>query len=34
MTEELKWQKEKPDYACVFLTRHNGNYELWRFSWE
>ena len=21
----MKWQKEKPDYACVFLTK-NGDY--------
>jgi hypothetical protein len=30
----MEWQKEKPDYACVFLTRHNGEYSLWQFVWE
>lgn len=34
----MKWQKEKPDYACVFLTRHKDSnnefyYNLWRFEW-
>ncbi len=28
------WTKDKPDYACVFVTRDNGNYNLWRFEWE
>ncbi|MFA7360786.1 MAG: hypothetical protein WC139_07090 [Candidatus Kapaibacterium sp.] len=33
----LSWQKEKPDYACVFLTRYNGvpvEFNLWKFVWE
>jgi len=36
------WTKEKPDFACVFLTRHKivtkkdeyFDYNLWRFDWE
>ncbi|MCK9209243.1 MAG: hypothetical protein M0P61_00265 [Ignavibacteriaceae bacterium] len=32
--ENLLWQKEKPNYACVFLTRYNGEYNLWKFVWE
>lgn len=32
--ENLSWQKEKPDYACVFLTRYNGEYNIWKFVWE
>ena len=31
------WQKEKPDYACVFLTRHKDKerfeYDIWEFAW-
>ena len=31
------WQKEKPDYACVFLTRHKykdkHEYDIWEFAW-
>lgn len=29
-----KWSKEKPDYACIFLTKHNSEYNLWRFCWQ
>jgi hypothetical protein len=28
------WQKEKPDYACIFVTKHNSEYNIWRFAWE
>ncbi len=33
------WTKDKPDYACVFVTRqkdkHNiYSYEVWEFRWE
>lgn len=28
------WQIDKPDYACIFLTRQYGYYNLWEFSWE
>lgn len=31
---QLKWQKEKPDYACIFLTRDNGHYNVWEFAWQ
>lgn len=31
------WIKEKPDYACVFLTRHKYKerfeYDIWEFAW-
>ena len=30
----MKWQKEKPDYACTFLTREGGHYTIWHFAWE
>jgi len=30
----LKWQKERPDYACVFLTKQHEEYDIWMFSWE
>ena len=30
----MEWQKEKPDFACVFVTRYEGEYNLWRFTWE
>ena len=42
-TEELKreilkeWTTQKPDFACVFLTRHKyldqWEYEIYRFEW-
>lgn len=36
--EKLNWQKEKPDYACVFFTKHKYKeefeYNIWRFMWE
>jgi hypothetical protein len=32
------WQKEKPDYACAFLTRHKWKerfeYDIWMFEWQ
>ncbi len=31
----MDWQKEKPDYACVFVAKdREGDYELFRFEWE
>jgi hypothetical protein len=31
------WHKGKPDYACVFITRHEYNekfeYDIWEFAW-
>jgi len=31
------WVTQKPDYACIFLTRHkwkdNHEYSLWKFDW-
>ena len=35
----MKWITKRPDYACVFLTRHwnkfrnRNEYNLWRFEW-
>lgn len=33
----MKWTTERPDYACMFLTRHqykgNHEYSLWKFDW-
>lgn len=33
----MKWITERPDYACIFLTRYEFNkrheYRLWRFDW-
>lgn len=31
--ELLRWTKNKPNYACVFLTRDNNEYDLWQFIW-
>lgn len=31
---EKLWQKEKPDYACIFVTRSADDYQLWRFEWQ
>lgn len=28
------WQKEKPDYACIFVTKHNDTFNSWQFAWE
>ena len=34
------WVKDRPDYACVFVTRHRYktkgeyNYSIWRFEWQ
>ena len=33
--EKLKcWTQQKPDYACIFVTKHSGEYNIWRFCWE
>jgi hypothetical protein len=32
--KHLYWQNEKPMYACVFITKFNGEYNLWKFCWE
>ena len=33
----MRGNKEKPDYACVFLTRHKykdkHEYDIWEFAW-
>ena len=34
----MKWIKQKPDFACVFLTRDKKlkggyDYDLWRLKW-
>ena len=28
------WTQQKPDYACIFVTKHSGEYNIWRFCWE
>lgn len=28
------WTQTKPDYACIFVTKHNSEYNIWRFCWE
>uniref|UniRef100_A0A6M3KZ22 Uncharacterized protein n=1 Tax=viral metagenome TaxID=1070528 RepID=A0A6M3KZ22_9ZZZZ len=28
------WTKQKPDYACIFLTKENDAYNIWKFCWE
>lgn len=34
ISEPIKWQKERPEFACIFLAKHNGEYSIWEFSWE
>ncbi|MCR4330042.1 MAG: hypothetical protein NUV65_05880 [Candidatus Roizmanbacteria bacterium] len=28
------WTKQKPDYACIFVTKNNSEYNIWSFCWE
>ena len=28
------WTQQKPDYACIFVTKHSSEYNIWRFCWE
>lgn len=30
----MEWTKQKPDFACIFLTKQKDEYNLWRFQWE
>ena len=32
--QELKFTKDKPDFACIFLAKHKSEYSLYKFCWE
>lgn len=29
----MKWQKRRPNYACIFVGKIGGNFYLERFDW-
>ena len=31
--ESPKWQKARPDYACIFATFDGEDFTIWQFVW-
>lgn len=32
--KKIEFTKDKPDFACIFLAKHKGEYSLYKFCWE
>ena len=34
LSKELRWTPSRPEFACVFATKHGTEYDLWQFYWR